>query len=168
MLCLALLQVDCWYQTKKSNSNQYEGILTRMEGSAADLWDSDYTEINSGGEFSSSDKKSRYKSRYMLTRSQGKLHKWEGNFKMWQSYYGGMNGGACLCLGRLKDPKDDDWRLADGVSLTMYLWVLPDYKKKQSWNPWVSVRKLTIDNAGNGLFCCKRIPERRDCWILCR
>jgi hypothetical protein len=64
-------------------------------------------------------------------KSEGKLYKWEGNFLMRQSNYGGM-GKLALCLGRMKDPKYDEWRLADDVSLTMYLWDLPGYKKKQS------------------------------------
>jgi hypothetical protein len=45
-----------------------------MEGSAADLLDSHYADIKSGGGFSSSNTKSRYKSRYMLTRSQSVLN----------------------------------------------------------------------------------------------
>jgi hypothetical protein len=82
------------------------------------------------------------------------LYKWEFNLQMQESNYGGM-GELTLSLGRLKDPKDDDWCLTNGVSLTMYLWDSPDYKKEASWNPWVSVSKSTIDNAGNGLFAAR-------------
>jgi hypothetical protein len=75
------------------------------------------------------------------------------------SNYGGM-GELALRIGRMKDPKDDDWCLADGViSLTMYLWDFPHYNKKQSWNPWVSVSKSTIDNAGNGLSAAKEFQK---------
>jgi hypothetical protein len=45
-----------------------------MEGSAADSSDNDYGDINSGGGFSSSNRKSKYKSGYMLTRSQSVLN----------------------------------------------------------------------------------------------
>jgi hypothetical protein len=62
-----------------------------------------------------------YLSPEKFMQSEGKLYKWEGDFKMQQSNYDGM-GELALRLGRIKDPKDDDWRLADGVSLTMYLW----------------------------------------------
>jgi hypothetical protein len=89
---------------------------------------------------------------------EGRYYKWEGNFEMRQSNYGGMVELA-LRLGRMKEPKDDDSCLADGVSLTMYLWDLPGYRKKQSWNPWVSVKKSTIDNAGNGLFAAKEFQK---------
>jgi hypothetical protein len=72
--------------------------------------------------------------------------------------HGGM-GNLVLCLRRLTEPKDDDWRLTEGAGLTMYLWDEPKYKKKPTWNPWVSVRKLTIDNAGNGLFAAREFQQ---------
>jgi hypothetical protein len=93
-----------------------------------------------------------------FVKSDGKLYKWESNFPMRPSNYGGM-GEFVLRLGRMKDRKDDDWCLAAGASFTMYLWDSPVYKKKESWNAWVSVRKSTIDNAGNGLFAAKEFQK---------
>mgnify|MGYP002176707461 CR=1 FL=1 len=93
-----------------------------------------------------------------FAKSDGKLYRWEVNVKMGQSNYGGM-GELALSVGRTKDPKEDDWHLADGVSLTMYLWDSPDYNKKQSWNPWVAVRKSAINNTGNGLFAAREFQK---------
>jgi hypothetical protein len=91
-------------------------------------------------------------------KSDGKLFKWETNIKMRQGTYGGMDELA-LNLARMKDSNDDDWCLAGDVSFTMYLWDLPDYNKKESWNPWVSVSKSTIGNAGNGLFAAREFQK---------
>jgi hypothetical protein len=96
------------------------------------------------------------------------LYKWEFNLQMQESNYGGM-GELTLSLGRLKDPKDDDWCLTDGVSLTMYLWDSPDYKKKASWNESLGLgQQVDYRQCWQWLVCCQRIPERRDCLILCQ
>jgi hypothetical protein len=66
----------------------------------------------------------KYLSPEEFMKLEGHYYKWEGNFEMRQSNYGGM-GELALCLGRMKELKDDDSCLANGVSLTKYLWDLP-------------------------------------------
>jgi hypothetical protein len=101
-----------------------------------------------------------------FVKHEGLLFKWECKFGMPHSSYSGMEElGRCL-KNSTKD-EEDDWHLPEGVSLILYLWDEPTYNKKSCWNPWVSVGKSTIDNAGNGLFAAREFQTNETIGFYC-
>jgi hypothetical protein len=101
-----------------------------------------------------------------FVKHEGLLFKWECKFGMPYSSYSGMEE----LRERLKNSTkhgESDWYLHEGVSLILFLWDEPTYKKKACWNPWVSVGKSTIDNAGNGLFAAREFQTDETIGFYC-